>query len=224
MASNMASNRRWRFQFRCRGSRRESAVALFSLGGYVADTHIDYSGLCRSRHFSAGAFEPGSFRAVKSADYHRLAGLALSAAFFPAVIREGVFCICAFPRPARRIILCSSLDVSESDSQVFRAFRRWPCEACDGGGRYDDVCRHYGHYGHHGSFYTYIFGMDIQMVRREPPNKSPEPPLALAVPLSRFTPLAGGGSVFLVRHRWALYDFAQHTKSQTWRAWGTHHL
>jgi hypothetical protein len=33
------------------------------------------------------------------------------------------------------------------------------------------VCRHYGH---HGSFYTYIFGMDIQMVRREPPNKSPE--------------------------------------------------
>jgi hypothetical protein len=30
----MASNRRWRWQFRCRGSRRESAVAqLFSLGG-----------------------------------------------------------------------------------------------------------------------------------------------------------------------------------------------
>ena len=29
----MASNRRWRWQFRCRGSRRESAVAqLFSLG------------------------------------------------------------------------------------------------------------------------------------------------------------------------------------------------
>ena len=29
------ANRRWRCQFRCRGSRRESAVAqLFSLGGY----------------------------------------------------------------------------------------------------------------------------------------------------------------------------------------------
>ena len=32
----MASNRRWRLQFRCRGSRHESAVAqLFSLGGYT---------------------------------------------------------------------------------------------------------------------------------------------------------------------------------------------
>jgi hypothetical protein len=32
----MASNRRWRWQFRYRGSRRESAVAqLFSLGGYA---------------------------------------------------------------------------------------------------------------------------------------------------------------------------------------------
>jgi hypothetical protein len=31
----MASNRRWRCQFRCRGSRRESAVAqLFSLGHF----------------------------------------------------------------------------------------------------------------------------------------------------------------------------------------------
>jgi len=32
-----------------------------------------------------------------------------------------------------------------------------------------------------------------------PPNKSPEP-LALAVPLSRFTPRVGGGSAFYVRH------------------------
>ena len=30
------ANRRWPLQFRCRGSRRESAVAqLFSLGGYL---------------------------------------------------------------------------------------------------------------------------------------------------------------------------------------------
>ena len=40
----MASNRRWRGQFRYRGSRRESAVAqLFSLGivhAYVAKLHI----------------------------------------------------------------------------------------------------------------------------------------------------------------------------------------
>jgi len=33
------------------------------------------------------------------------------------------------------------------------------------------------------------------------PNKSPEPTaLALAVPLSRFTPRVGGGSAFFVRH------------------------
>ena len=33
------ANRRWRLQFRCRGSRRESAVAqLFSLGG-TGDAH-----------------------------------------------------------------------------------------------------------------------------------------------------------------------------------------
>jgi len=172
MASNMASNRRWRFQFRCRGSRRESAVALFSLGGYVADTHIDYSGLCRSRHFSAGAFEPGCFRAVESADYHRLAGLALSVAVFSSAIRQVIFCIYAFPRPAWRIILCSSLDVSESDSEVFRAIRRWPREDSVGSGRYDDLC---WHHGHHGSFYTYISCMDIWMVRHEPPNHSPEP-------------------------------------------------
>jgi hypothetical protein len=37
----MASNRRWRCQFRCRGSRRESAVAqLFSLGGMSATRSI----------------------------------------------------------------------------------------------------------------------------------------------------------------------------------------
>ena len=29
------ANRRWRCQFRCRGSRRESEVALFSLGRYA---------------------------------------------------------------------------------------------------------------------------------------------------------------------------------------------
>jgi hypothetical protein len=34
------ANRRWRLQFRCRGSRRESAVAqLFSLGVYVVTAH-----------------------------------------------------------------------------------------------------------------------------------------------------------------------------------------
>src|ERR1035441_2199721 len=33
---NSAPNRRWRWPFRCRGSRRESAVAqLFSLGSYA---------------------------------------------------------------------------------------------------------------------------------------------------------------------------------------------
>jgi len=31
------------------------------------------------------------------------------------------------------------------------------------------------------------------------PNKSPEPPLALSVPLSRFTSRVGGGSAFFVR-------------------------
>jgi len=31
-------------------------------------------------------------------------------------------------------------------------------------------------------------------------NQSPEPPLALSVPLSRFTSRVGGGSVFFVRH------------------------
>ena len=35
------ANRRWRLQFRCRGSRHESAVAqLFSLGGKTYDYHI----------------------------------------------------------------------------------------------------------------------------------------------------------------------------------------
>jgi hypothetical protein len=32
----------------------------------------------------------------------------------------------------------------------------------------------------------------------KPPNQSTEPPLALAVPLSRFTPQVGGGSAFYV--------------------------
>ena len=35
------------------------------------------------------------------------------------------------------------------------------------------------------------------------PNKSPEPPLALAVPLSRFTSRVGGGSAFFVRPHYA---------------------
>ena len=37
------ANRRWRLQFRCRGSRRESAVAqLFSLGDYAREHfHIE---------------------------------------------------------------------------------------------------------------------------------------------------------------------------------------
>ena len=44
----MASNRRWRCQFRCRGSRRESAVAqLFSLG--VIATRMSYAPLLTRR-------------------------------------------------------------------------------------------------------------------------------------------------------------------------------
>jgi len=35
-------------------------------------------------------------------------------------------------------------------------------------------------------------------MKRPPPNKSPEP-LALSVPLSRFTSRVGGGSAFYVR-------------------------
>src|ERR1035441_1453601 len=104
----------------------EIRAGHYLLGGYATDTRIDHSGLCRRRHFSAGAFESGGLPAVESADLHRLAGLALSAAVFSSVIREVIFCIRAFPRPACRFILYSSLDVSESDSQVFRAFRRWP--------------------------------------------------------------------------------------------------
>jgi hypothetical protein len=41
-------------------------------------------------------------------------------------------------------------------------------------------------------------------ISNDTPNKSPEPPLALSVPLSRFTPLVGGGSAFyatFMRHR-----------------------
>ena len=50
------ANRRWRCQFRCRGSRRESAVAqLFSLGRYAAQLQMnfDHSQLVSAFHYFA---------------------------------------------------------------------------------------------------------------------------------------------------------------------------
>jgi hypothetical protein len=45
------ANRRWRLQFRYRGSRRESAVAqLFSLGG--SEHHTFYERIIRHLHFA----------------------------------------------------------------------------------------------------------------------------------------------------------------------------
>jgi hypothetical protein len=51
----MASNRRWRLQFRYRGSRHESAVAqLFSLGFLTHYYEIETT--CRRSHQDIGTF------------------------------------------------------------------------------------------------------------------------------------------------------------------------
>src|SRR5208282_585936 len=45
-------------------------------------------------------------------------------------------------------------------------------------------------------------------------SRRSQPPLALSVPLSRFTPRVGGGSAFYVRRLAASYDFTSAQKAQ----------
>src|ERR1035437_6516983 len=56
-------------------------------------------------------------------------------------------------------------------------------------------------------------------------SRRSQPPLALAVPLSRFTPRVGGGSAFYVRRHYVFaWPFTSHTDTERWTATHRFHL